>query len=141
MSKYGVFSGPYFPIDGVSLQIQSECGEIRTRKTPNADIFHAVNGRNIKLNCAKWNYKTQYYFIARIIRSYCTMFSRIIKNGTNKPPYFKNIEIKPVAFRVFFFIGNWFNVLIIYFNPFILIHPFSTLCKQKTIRFSDVFGG
>ena len=27
---------------GVSLRIQSECGKIRTRKTPNTDTFHAV---------------------------------------------------------------------------------------------------
>ena len=39
MSKYGVFSGPYFPAFGlnteryfVSLRIQSKCGKIRTRK-------------------------------------------------------------------------------------------------------------
>ena len=37
MSKYGVFSSPYFAAfglntDGVSLCIQSECGKIRTRK-------------------------------------------------------------------------------------------------------------
>ena len=39
VSKYGVFSGPYFPAFGlnmerysVSLRIQSECGKIRTRK-------------------------------------------------------------------------------------------------------------
>ena len=39
MSKYGVFSGPYFPVFAlnmeryeVSLRIQSECGKIRTRK-------------------------------------------------------------------------------------------------------------
>ena len=39
MSKYGVFSGPYFPAFGlnteryfVSLRIQSECRKIRTRK-------------------------------------------------------------------------------------------------------------
>ena len=39
MSKYGVFSGQYFPAFGlnteryeVSLRIQSECGKIRTRK-------------------------------------------------------------------------------------------------------------
>ena len=38
MSKYEVISGPYFPAHGlnmeryfVSLPIQSECGEIRTR--------------------------------------------------------------------------------------------------------------
>ena len=39
VSKYGVFSGPYFPAFGlnterheVSLRIQSECGKIQTRK-------------------------------------------------------------------------------------------------------------
>ena len=39
MSEYGIFSGPYFPAFGlntkrysVSLRIQSECGNIRTRK-------------------------------------------------------------------------------------------------------------
>ena len=39
VSKYGVFSGPYFPAFGlnterysVSLRIQSECGRIRSRK-------------------------------------------------------------------------------------------------------------
>ena len=39
MSKYGVFSGPYFPAFGlnteryeVPLRIQFECGKIRTRK-------------------------------------------------------------------------------------------------------------
>ena len=41
------FSGPYFPISGleterVCLRIQSECRKIRTRKTPDTDIFHAV---------------------------------------------------------------------------------------------------
>ena len=49
VSKYGVFSSPYFPAFGlnteryeVSLHFQSECGKIRTRKTPYLDIFHAV---------------------------------------------------------------------------------------------------
>ena len=36
------FSGPHFPSFGVSLRIQSECGKIRTRKTPNKDASHAV---------------------------------------------------------------------------------------------------
>ena len=43
------FSGPYFPafglnteIYGVNLPIQSECGKIRTRKTPNTDTFYVV---------------------------------------------------------------------------------------------------
>ena len=43
------FSGRYSPASGlnmekygVSLRIQSECGIIRTRKSPNTDTFHAV---------------------------------------------------------------------------------------------------
>ena len=43
------YFGPYFPAFGlnteghsVSLRIQSECGEIRARITPNTDTFHAV---------------------------------------------------------------------------------------------------
>ena len=43
------YSGPYFPLFGlnterygVSLHIQSECGKMRTRITPNTDAFHAV---------------------------------------------------------------------------------------------------
>ena len=42
-------SGPCFPAFGlntkkygVCFRIQSECGKIRTRKTPNMDTFHAV---------------------------------------------------------------------------------------------------
>ena len=35
------FAAPHFPAFGlVSLRIQSECGKIRTRKTPNTDTCH-----------------------------------------------------------------------------------------------------
>ena len=44
-------SGPFFLAFGlnterysVSLRIQSEYEKIRTRKTPNTDTFHAMNG-------------------------------------------------------------------------------------------------
>ena len=44
------YSGPYFSAFrlntesyGVSLRIQSECGKIRTRITPNTDTFYAVS--------------------------------------------------------------------------------------------------
>ena len=54
------FSGPYFPAFGlnterysVSLRIQSECGKIRTRKFPNTDTFHAVEGV-IRFFCLKF---------------------------------------------------------------------------------------
>ena len=43
------FSGPQFPAFGpnaeiyrVNLRIQSECGKMRKRKTPNTDTFYAV---------------------------------------------------------------------------------------------------
>ena len=56
MSKYGVLSGPYFPVFGlnaeryeVSLRIQSECRKIRIKKSPYLDTFHAVNLRESKL--------------------------------------------------------------------------------------------
>ena len=49
------FSCPYFPAFGlntkryfVSLCIQSECGKLRTRKSPNTDTFHTVHIINIK---------------------------------------------------------------------------------------------
>ena len=49
MSKYGVISNPYFPAFGLnteryeaSLRIQSECGKMRKRTTPNTDTFYAV---------------------------------------------------------------------------------------------------
>ena len=49
VSKYGVFSGPYFHVFGlnveiysVNLRIQSEYRNVRTRKTPHLDTFHAV---------------------------------------------------------------------------------------------------
>ena len=57
------FSGPYFPAFGLkteiyelNLHIQSKCGKIRTRKTPNTDTFYAVvvhmfsYARNLNLN-------------------------------------------------------------------------------------------
>ena len=33
--------------DGLSLCIQSECGKMRTRKTPNTDTFYAVDNLNV----------------------------------------------------------------------------------------------
>ena len=47
------YSGPYFPTFRLhtkryfaSLRIQSKCGKIRTRITPNTDIFYAVCSSN-----------------------------------------------------------------------------------------------
>ena len=50
------FSDPYFPTFGmntkrygVSLHIQSECGKIRTRKTPYLEAFHAVRNKPMSI--------------------------------------------------------------------------------------------
>ena len=39
------YSGPHFPLFGLNteyLRIQSKCGKMRTRITPNTDTFYAV---------------------------------------------------------------------------------------------------
>ena len=53
------YSGPYFlafALDkeryGVSLRIQSECGKIRTRLTPNSDTLYTMIARLEKINIA-----------------------------------------------------------------------------------------
>ena len=50
VSKYGIFSGPYFPVFGmntkiyfVNLRIPSEYKKTRPEKTPYLDTFHAVS--------------------------------------------------------------------------------------------------
>ena len=49
MSRFGGFSGPYFPVFGVNTEIyrvttriNSEYSKIRTRKTPKLDFFRLV---------------------------------------------------------------------------------------------------
>ena len=58
--RYRSFCGPYFHVVrlkseryGVPLRAQSECGKIRTRKTPNTDTFHAVYVSEITRNYEK----------------------------------------------------------------------------------------
>ena len=55
------YSGTHFPAFGinterysVALRIQSECGKMRTKITPNKDTFHAVNKiqNNLKSFCS-----------------------------------------------------------------------------------------
>ena len=61
VSKYGVFSGPYFPVFGlntlryfVSLRIQSKCGKTRTRKNSlfrhfsRSDILQGVSSLGVQ---------------------------------------------------------------------------------------------
>ena len=51
-SAFGLNTEKY----GVSLRIQSECGKIRTRKTPNTDTFHAVIGLAFSFRLNSFSY-------------------------------------------------------------------------------------
>ena len=64
VSKYGVFSGLYFPAFGlnteryeVSLRIQSECGKIRTRKNSVVGLFSQSvrKSREMQNNTKFWD--------------------------------------------------------------------------------------
>ena len=68
VSKYGVFSGPYFPAFGlnteryeISLRIQSECGKIQTRKNSVfGHISYSVNPIHIVPvadSCLLWEHQ------------------------------------------------------------------------------------
>ena len=50
------YSGSYFPAFGLNtVHIQSECGKILTRITPNTDTFYAVVGVRISvITGRKW---------------------------------------------------------------------------------------
>ena len=61
MSKCGVFSGPYFPVFGlnveiyeVNLRIQSECRKIRTRNNSVFGLFSGSVEENLFVN-AEWS--------------------------------------------------------------------------------------
>ena len=58
------YSGPYFNVFGLNreryrvyLPIQSECGKIRTRVTPNTDTFYLVLSRGLTLALENANTK------------------------------------------------------------------------------------
>ena len=67
------FSGPYFPAFGlrteryrVSIRIQSGCGKIQTRKSPNMDTFYAVFLLVVKQWVPLWDIHTKSRVLATI---------------------------------------------------------------------------
>ena len=70
VSKYGVFSSPYFPAFGlnterykVPLRIQSECGKIRTRKNSVYGHFsRSVPHHNYQLQTFPWQIRNSMPF-------------------------------------------------------------------------------
>ena len=77
------FSGTYSPAFGLnkkrcflSLCIQSECGKIRTRKTPNTDTFHAVSVFSVfvKLLVSDLRFLYQYTFSRMLTMEFSQIF-------------------------------------------------------------------
>ena len=63
-------SGPYFPAFGLnterysaSLRIQSECGKIRSRITPNMDTFYALWMPNV----LRMQYRSLYFISSSLL--------------------------------------------------------------------------
>ena len=93
------FCGPYFPAFrlnterySVSLRIQSECGEIRTRKTPNSDTFHKMRSLSKKMQ----NFLLRWWHHKISQSSTWNWGTKKIFGKTRKKPYFlKALNIFP----------------------------------------------
>ena len=96
VSKYGVFSGPYFPVFSgpyfpVSVRIQSESGEIQTRKNSVFGHF-SRSGRYLYRPC--WICWDENQYIKLWIRETSTHSKKWISYWTNKEWIrWKNSEI------------------------------------------------
>ena len=55
MSKYGVFSGPYFPV------FSPNTGEYGPEKTPYLDTFNAVLIRSMVIKDTAWRWSNEYF--------------------------------------------------------------------------------
>ena len=113
-TKYGVFSGPYFPVFGlntkrysVSLRIQSECGKIRTRK--NSVFRHFTQCEYLICSLLM-----VFYFLYKLIVLAFSMFAQVISF----------VQITRA-------LTHYNSVLLTYI-------PWK---HQKTFRFFDVFRG
>ena len=81
MSKYAVFSGPYFPVFGLNTNsvFSPNAGKYGPEKTPYLDTFHAVMGTkcgstyaNIFMGIFEENY------IYHLIKEKCKLYLRHI---------------------------------------------------------------
>ena len=88
VSKYGVFSGPYFPIVGlntetygVNLRVPSKYGKIRTRKNSVLDTSHAVlMNKKYKKIYRAFNYIENFLILASTVTGcvYMSAFASLV---------------------------------------------------------------
>ena len=103
------YSGPHFPVFGLnteryslSLRIQSKCGKMRTRITPNKDTFYVLYVINEKFR------KNDYIFFHRIefictgfssvplcLRNYIKKINRFIRQAFVNKCFVRNIASSP----------------------------------------------
>ena len=95
VSKYAVFSGPYFSAFRlnterylVSLGIQSECGKIRTRKNC---VFGHFSGILLKFETPRWWVFSPYLKVSMV----CTLqnWHLIVKGHTKCKIYIVNLSV------------------------------------------------
>ena len=60
----------FFWLRKISLRIQPDRGKMRTRKTPNPGIFHAVADLSVFVNC--FHVTFNYYFHSKVVLHYGT---------------------------------------------------------------------
>ena len=101
MSKYGVFSGPYFPTFGlnmerygVSLCIQSECGKIQARKNSVFAHFSRSDSKMFILGKVATSCTKEIAVIA------CRKFSEILGRSTLENSYHKIPVVKFVLIKL-----------------------------------------
>ena len=82
----------------ISLRIQSECGKMRTRITPNKETFHAVKNRNTcfmthSLECALLldDNVHKESFNLRLLLSFCLSFCQFERGIAYKSVAYKEI--------------------------------------------------
>ena len=87
------YYGPHFPAFGlnteryrVSLRIQSECGKMRTRITPDMDTFYAVFSKQIRQS-------ESFITIAARTIEFSPFLIKFVK--------FKNLQILKILFMVY----------------------------------------
>ena len=113
VSKYGVFSGPYFPvfglnreIYGVNLRIQSQyTGKYGPEKTPYLDAFHAAEVSNFQ--------KILVLSIQRVNRY---RYLHYLNNFDECLIKLKLKETIWISTSVFFFVCEWMNYF--FYVPF-----------------------
>ena len=98
VSKYGVFSGPYFPVFGLDTEIyvvnriQSECWKIRTRKNSSSGHFSRSDTIHYHLYLFNMDQKVKGTFSSQPMESFCS--------ARKSSSYFIQAKLYPLERRV-----------------------------------------